>query len=139
VWYVLGGILTVIVAGFITGRVAWNWGLGGLEGRVRLWAKAQRAASWAGLGSSQGETPREWSARLGSAIGREPEALTLASAYEESRYGRPNGAKIADADAESAYKRLRSTLIRMTIRRQKPEDLVNNARTSKAPKAKQKK
>ena len=119
-WYVLMGMAGVAVLGLVSGRVAWNWGLGGLEGRVRLWAKAQRAASWAGLGSSRDETPREWSSRLGSAIGREPDALTLARAYEEARYGRPEASQLDDAEIDSAYKRLRKTLMRVILRRQKP-------------------
>ncbi len=119
-WYVLSGIAGIAALGYVSGRVAWNWGLGGLEGRVKLWAKAQRAAGWAGLGSSRDETPREWSSRLGSAIGREPDALTLARAYEEARYGRAETSKLDDAEVESAYKRLRKTLMRVLLRRQKP-------------------
>lgn len=123
VWYTLAGLAGIVAVGFVSGRVAWNWGLGGLEGRVRLWAKAQRAASWAGLGSAREETPREWSSRLGSAIGREPDALTLARAYEEARYGRPQGSQLDEAEVETAYKRLRSTLLRVVLRRQKPGDI----------------
>ena len=119
-WYVLAAILGVVALVYVTGRVAWNWGLGDLEGRVRLWAKAQRAASWAGLDSAREETPREWSNRLGSAIDREYEARTLASAYEEARYGRPDSSKLDEADVTGAYRQLRKTLFRMILRRQKP-------------------
>ena len=74
VW-VLAGILTVVAAAGLTGRVAWNWGMGGLEGRAQLWAKTQRLAGWTGLGSRPAETPREWSRRMGRAIEQEQAAL----------------------------------------------------------------
>ncbi len=120
VYFVLAGILGMVAMGYLGGRLAWNWGMGGLEGRVRLWAKTQRVASWAGLGSHKDETPREWSNRLGTSIGRETEAKSLATAYEEARYGRPDSHQVPDAEAESAYKRLRTTLVRMVLRRQRP-------------------
>ncbi|MCC7365758.1 MAG: DUF4129 domain-containing protein [Dehalococcoidia bacterium] len=116
VWIAAGvvGVLAVVGAG---SQLAWNWGLGGLQGRARLWAKVHRVAGWAGLGSRPEETPREWSRRVGSAIEREGEAVQLASAYEESRYGRPDLQRMSDDQAEGAYKQLRNSLFGRVFRR----------------------
>ncbi|OAI41099.1 hypothetical protein AYO38_04575 [bacterium SCGC AG-212-C10] len=124
-WWIvwtLGGALAVAAVTFTGGRIAWNWGLGGLEGRARLWAKIHRLAGWAGLRSRQAETPREWSRRVGSAVDREHEATALAMAYEEARYGRPDLQKIDDADAEGAYKRVRKALVAVILRRNRKQD-----------------
>jgi transglutaminase-like putative cysteine protease len=107
----LAGVLTLAAAVVVTGRVSWSWGMSGLEGRARLWAKVQRVAGWAGLGSRPAETPREWSRRLGGAIDREDDATHLADAYEEARYGRPDLQRIDDAVAAKSYTSLRNTLI----------------------------
>lgn len=92
-------------------RIAWNWGLAGLDDRARLWAHTQRLAAWAGLGSRPAETPREWSRRLGVAIQREEPAVRLSQAYEESRYGRPDQYRIAEEEAATSYRSIRSALL----------------------------
>ena len=91
--------------------------MGDLDGRARLWAKTQRLAGWAKLGSKPAETPREWSRRMGRTIDREDDAIQLSNAYEESRYGRPDLVRIDDEDAESSYKNLRGALIAKLTRR----------------------
>uniref|UniRef100_UPI002ADE090C transglutaminase domain-containing protein n=1 Tax=Tepidiforma sp. TaxID=2682230 RepID=UPI002ADE090C len=105
-------ILALLAAGGLGLRIAWNWGLGGLDQRARLWAHTQRLAAWAGIRSSPAETPREWSARLGRTIGREEPALRLGEAYEESRYGRPGQQRVPEPEAVSAYRSLRNALAR---------------------------
>lgn len=82
----------------------------GSKGRARMWAKTQRLAGWAGLGSRPAETPREWSRRVGEAVAVPGEASRLAAAYEEAKYGRPDLQRIKDDDAVSAYRRLRNAL-----------------------------
>ena len=113
----LGAVLTLIVAILLSGRIAWNWGLGELDGRSKLWAKTQRLAGWAKLGSRPAETPREWSRRMGRAVDREGDALALSDAYEEARYGRPDLARIDDEDASASYKNVRSALVAKLMRR----------------------
>lgn len=115
----LAGALTVIAALALVGRISWNWGLGGLEGRVQMWAKTQRLARWAGLGSRPHETPLEWSRRMGGAIEREKEAVGLASAYEESRYGRPDQRRIGEEQTQGAYEGLRRALVSTVFRRKR--------------------
>lgn len=120
--WVLTGLLAAAAIVALAGRVAWNWGLGGLEGRPRLWAKVHRLAGWAGLGSSEYETPREWSRRVGGAVAREKDALTLAAAYEEARYGRPDRQAIEDTDAEQSYRELRQSLLGKLLHRKPKQD-----------------
>jgi hypothetical protein len=115
--WTLAGVLTVIVAMFIGGRFTWNRGLGGLDGRARLWAKAQRLGHWARLGPAPAETAREWSRRVGAAVDCPDDADRLADAYEESRYGRPDLQRIDDSEAATAYVRLRNTLVGTILRR----------------------
>jgi len=118
--WTLAGMLTLVVALLVAGQLSWNWGLSGLDGRSRLWAKTQRLAGWAGLGGRPEETPREWSQRVGSAVAREDEARRLAEAYEEARYGRPDLQRIEDEDAESSYRKLRNSLFGRIFRRKAP-------------------
>lgn len=115
--WALAGVLALIVAGLVAGGVAWNWGLGGVSGHARLWAKTQRLASWAGLGSRAAETPREWSRRMGAAVAKPEEAQLLARAFEESRYGRPDLQRIDEADAATSYRGLRGALLAAILRR----------------------
>lgn len=120
VW-VLAGVLALIAVSGLGARLAWNWGMGGLDGRARMWAKTQRLAGWVGLGSRQAETPREWSRRMGRAIEREAAAVALSDAFEEARYGRPDLQRIDDDDATRSYQSLRGALFaKLMRRRQRP-------------------
>lgn len=113
----LAGALVAMAAIAFSGRLAWNWGLGELEGRAKMWAKVQRLAGWTGLGSKPAETPREWSRRMGRAIERENDAMLLSDAYEESRYGRPDLVRIDEDEAETSYRSLRAALFAKLTRR----------------------
>ena len=108
--WTLAGVLAVAATGYLGTRWAWNWGLGGLDTRARLWAKSQRLAGWAKLGPHHAETPREWSRRIGGAISAEDEAKRLAAAFEEARYGRPDLQRIDDSEASGAYLKVRNAL-----------------------------
>lgn len=119
--FTLLGLAAVAALGFLGSRVAWNFGLGGLDGRARMWAKTQRLAGWAGLGSRPAETPREWSRRVGEAVAVPGEASRLAAAYEEAKYGRPDLQRIQYDDAVSAYRRLRNALWSRVFRRKQRE------------------
>ncbi len=116
VWTLLGAMAAAAaLAG--AGLVSWNWGLGNLEARARLWAKTQRLGRWAGMGTRDEETPREWSRRMGQAVGQEEAAVSLAAAYEESRYGRPDLQRIEEAEAAESYRQVRRSLLRRIVRR----------------------
>ncbi|MDZ7727673.1 MAG: transglutaminase domain-containing protein [Dehalococcoidia bacterium] len=119
-WMGLGAVVVLAIAGG-AGFATWNWGLSGLEPRAKLWAKTQRLGRWAGLSTHEDETPREWSRRAGQAVGYESEALNLAQAYEESRYGRPDLQRIDDDEVQGAYTRLRKALLRRVFRRNERE------------------
>jgi hypothetical protein len=116
IWSLVGALVAA-VAIFFAGRTAWNWGLGGLEGPVRLWARTQRVARWARLGPQSPETPRQWSRRLGTTIAKPHETGRLADAFEEARYGRPDLQRVDPATTEDAYKQVRNTLFKGLIRR----------------------
>ena len=118
--WALSGLLALIVAAYVGGRITWNWGLSNVSGHARLWAKTQRLASWAGLGSRAAETPREWSRRVGVAVAKPDEAQHLAQAFEESRYGRPDLQRIDEADAAKSYRGLRGALVAAVMRRKPP-------------------
>jgi transglutaminase-like putative cysteine protease len=113
------GILALLLSAALGLRLAWNWGLSGLDSRARLWAHTQRLAGWAGLGSRPAETPREWSRRLGESIQREEPAARLSEAYEESRYGRPDQLRIDDAEAVASYRSLQGPLLGRILGRRK--------------------
>lgn len=112
-------LLTLLAAGALGLRIAWNWGLAGLDQRARLWAHTQRLAGWAGLGSKPAETPREWSRRLGRAVQREQPAERLSQAYEESRYGRPDRLRVDEAEAVASYRALRGALLSRLLGRKR--------------------
>lgn len=118
-WIAWTGVAALAVLAVMGGAgfATWNWGLTGLEPRAKLWAKTQRLGRWAGLGTHEDETPREWSRRAGRAVGHEAEALNLAQAYEESRYGRPDLQRADDDEVLGAYTRLRKALLRRVFRR----------------------
>ncbi|MFN0146704.1 MAG: transglutaminaseTgpA domain-containing protein [Dehalococcoidia bacterium] len=120
IWSLIGVLLVFATAAF-SGRLAWNWGLGGIEGNARLWAKTQRVAAWARLGSGSAETPREWSRRVGEAVAQPDAASNLASAYEETRYGRPDLERVDPEETQSAYRRLRNTLFATVFRSRAPK------------------
>jgi transglutaminase-like putative cysteine protease len=111
------GALAVVALGGLGGRFAWNRATAGMEPRVALWAKTQRLATWGRIGPNSAETPREWSRRMGGAVGLEDDAKSLAEAYEESRYGRPDLRRIEDSTAVSSYKSLRGRLLSRIFRR----------------------
>lgn len=113
----LFGALLVAAVAALGGRLWWNRAFAGLEARTALWGKTQRLAGWGGLGPSRSETPREWSARMGGAVGLPDDARSLAEAYEEQRYGRPDLRRIDDATAETSYRSLRGRLVNRIFRR----------------------
>jgi transglutaminase-like putative cysteine protease len=115
----LTAALVVLAVSTLSARVAWNWGLGGLDSRSRLWARTQRLAGWSKLGPRRAETPREWSRRMGSAIEREPEATKLASVFEEARYGRGAAPQGDDSEAQAAYRPVRNALVARLLRRKR--------------------
>lgn len=118
-WYLLwmlAAVLGLVALGALSVRVAWNWGLGGLEGPARLWAKAHRLAGWAGLAGPQTETPREWARRVGENVHEEENAAKLAGAYEEARYARPDRKGTSAAQGAAAYVGLRNRLVKRILR-----------------------
>lgn len=117
-WTLLGAAAFIALSTG-TAYMGWNWGLGGLNNRARLWAKTQRLGRFAGLGVREAETAREWSRRVGQAVGQEEAARSLAAAYEASRYGKPEAgpADTASDPANDAYRTLRQRLLKRIVKR----------------------
>ena len=112
--YSLLGALVALVAIAFAGRLTWNWGLSGLEGPARMWARVQRLAGWAKLGGDEAETPREWARRVGPAASQEEQASTMANAFQHSRYGRPDSAPPTSPEGtDEAYRGLRNALLKL--------------------------
>lgn len=107
------GALAVATAG---GWLSWNWGMAGLDGRSQQWAKTQRLARWAKLGSHPGETPSEWGSRLGESLSCEQAARALTETYQEERYGGGRQRIGADMEADAAYRELRGALLAKVLR-----------------------
>jgi transglutaminase-like putative cysteine protease len=120
IWSLVGALVVVTLAVF-SGRLAWNWGLSGVEGNARLWAKAQRVAGWARLGGRPAETPREWSRRVGEAVAMPDAAKQLATAYEETKYGRPDLERTDPEETATSYRQLRNTLFATVFRSRAPK------------------
>lgn len=116
IWSLVAALVVFALSAF-GARIAWNRGMTGLEPRAQAWTKTQRLARWARIGPKQSETPREWSRRMGGAVGLDNEARTLSDAYEEARYGRPDLRRIDDDETTSAYRRLRGALAGRVFRR----------------------
>lgn len=124
--YSLIGAAVACVALAVAGRLTWNWGLSGIEGPARMWARVERLAGWAGIGGRSSETPREFSQRVGSTVDRVAEANRLRAAYERQRYGPPApiGAEPAasetEPEVEGAYLSLRNALLKLIPQRRAP-------------------
>lgn len=115
--WTLAGLLTAALVAALAAQAAWNWPVRGLEGVSRLWAKTQRLGAWAGLPPDERATPREWSRRVGEALEQPEDALRLAAAYEEARYGRPDLRRYDEEEAQRAYVTLRNALVARIFRR----------------------
>jgi hypothetical protein len=113
VWTMLGATAFLALSGGAA-YAGWNWGMGGLSPRGQMWAKTQRLGRWAGFRARDAETAREWSSRVGRSIGREEAATSLASAYEQSRYGRHEATPAANDEdpASEAYRAVRGPLFK---------------------------
>ena len=122
--WVLTGIVALLAFAGGSLRLAWNWQFRGLSGTPRLWAKAQRLGGWAGVEPRGEETAREWSERLSAVTEFPDESRTLANAYQESRYGRPDLVRADPEETESAYVTVRGALIAKIFRRKprKPKE-----------------
>ncbi|GBD24272.1 Protein-glutamine gamma-glutamyltransferase [bacterium HR29] len=113
--WALAALVAILAAAATGARLAWGWGLGGLPATAALWAKVQRLGSWAGIRPVHFETPREYAARLGAAVRRPKAATTLAAAYEETRYGRPDLVRADPDETQRSYVRLRNALVKKVL------------------------
>jgi transglutaminase-like putative cysteine protease len=110
----LGGAVVVMAA---AGKLAWEFGLGGLTAPARAWEKTLRLAWLAKVRSRPEETPREFAARLDGAVAGAGAVRDLASAYERARYGRSAAISMDEAGRlKTAWASVRRALLRRVFR-----------------------
>jgi transglutaminase-like putative cysteine protease len=110
---VLGALGALIIGG---GRLAWEYGLGGLPRPAQLWEKTQRLARWGNHGSRPSETPREFARRLRTDVPGTENATYLAAAYERTRFGQKKLSEDETERLELAYSSVRNQLLRRVLR-----------------------
>ncbi len=104
-----GGAVAIVGA---AGKLAWEFGLGGLAAPARAWEKTLRLARLAKARPWPQETPREFAARLDATVPGTSAVRDLASAYERVRYGRTAALSADDAgDLEAAWASVRRGLL----------------------------
>jgi transglutaminase-like putative cysteine protease len=109
----IGAIMAVLVTG---GRLAWEFGLGGLSRPAQLWEKTQRLAKWGKAAGPPSETPREFAWRLRRDVDGAGEVSVIASAYERTRFGQKALSEDETERLESAWVSVRNTLLRRVLR-----------------------
>ncbi|TAK56065.1 MAG: DUF4129 domain-containing protein [Dehalococcoidia bacterium] len=113
----LASVAGVVLAAGAAGKLAWEFGLGGLTPPARLWEKAQRLARLAKAWPRPEETPREFAARLDATVPGTSAVRDLASAYERARYGRTSALSEDEAsELDAAWASVRRGLLRRLFR-----------------------
>ena len=113
-WGLLGLLAVAAVAGMGL-RVAWEWGLGGLDYPSRLWEKTVRLATWMRIGPKPHQTPLEFSRSLSQTVHAEG-VETLARGYQRSRYGHHDSTGDQDEQLSEAWRPLRNRLFKRLLR-----------------------
>lgn len=113
---ILAGVAAsiVLVAGGL--RLAWVRGLGGLEQPARLWGQTVRLASWGRLPLGPTETPREYAHSLRERVPELDGVDQIADAYVRHRFGRWQPELEERARLETAWRAVRSRLLRRLLR-----------------------
>ncbi len=114
----IGGVGLALAGG---GRLAWEFGMGGLSRPAQMWEKTQRLARLGKAGARPQETPREFAARLSAAVPGTGGARSIASAYERVQFGQKSVDEDEAERLETAWVAVRNALLRRILRlRPKP-------------------
>ena len=111
----------MVVALGAAGRLAWDFGLGGLPRPAQLWEKTQRLARWGRAGARPSETPREFAGRLETTVGGLDGVRYMASEYERSTFGQKELSEQETERLESTWRSVRSALLRRVLRLPQPK------------------
>jgi transglutaminase-like putative cysteine protease len=116
-WIALIAAAGVVAVAGAAGKLAWEFGLGGLARPARLWEKTLRLAALAKARPRPHETPREFAARLDATVPGTGGVRDIAAAYERSRYGRTTAASAEEARClDAAWASVRGGLLRRLLR-----------------------
>lgn len=116
-WIALMTAGGVLLAAGAAGKLAWDFGLGGLTPPARAWEKTLRLARLAKARPRPQETPREFAGRLDATVPGTSAVRDLASAYERARYGRTSALTADEArELDAAWSSVRRGLLRRLFR-----------------------
>jgi hypothetical protein len=111
----IGGGAAVLLGSGIAGHYAWSRGLAGLDPPARLWGQTVRLASWAGVGPTDGETPREFAEMLTNRVPQAGDVGLLADAYVRHRYGQEHTDARLTRQLDDAWTSVRAGLLKRLI------------------------
>ena len=113
--YVMWALIVIasIIAPWLLGYLAWNYGLGPLGPEARLYAKLTRLGWLGGIGRRPNQTPMEYAAQIGRLVHSAHDGATLiAWAYSSVRYGSAEDDDERQAAISETWKSIRLSMVR---------------------------
>ncbi len=113
--YVMWALIVIasIIALWLLGYLAWNFGLGPLGPEARLYAKLTRLGWLGGIGRRPNQTPMEYAAQIGRLVPSAHDGATLiAWAYSSVRYGSAEDDDERQAAISETWKSIRLSMVR---------------------------
>ena len=113
--YVMWALIVIasIIALWLLGYLAWNFGLGPLGPEARLYAKLTRLGWLGGIGRRPNQTPMEYAAQIGRLVHSAHDGATLiAWAYSSVRYGSAEDDDERQAAISETWKSIRLSMVR---------------------------
>jgi hypothetical protein len=113
--YVMWALIAIasLIALWLLGYLAWNFGLGPLGPEARMYAKLTRLGWLGGIGRSPNQTPMEYAAHVGRLVPSAHDGATLiAWAYSSVRYGSAEDDDQRQAAISETWKSIRLSLVR---------------------------
>ncbi len=106
--------LLLICGGFL--RLAWEWGVRGLDPPAKTWEKTLRLARWARLRPKPDQTPNEFAGELTRRTSLDAEPRGVAETYARFRYGRQALTSDEQTRLSGNWIRLRNRLFKRVLR-----------------------
>ncbi len=106
--------LLALSGGFV--RLAWEYGLRGLDRPSQTWEKTLRLARWTRMKPKPSQTPTEFAGEIARRTQLVEEPRIVADGYLRMRYGRKEIGKDEQAKLDSAWVRIRNRLFRRSLR-----------------------